>query len=790
LKVSNRFYFKSGLGATIAAFAFAITSFAQQLPPLAQQLPPTSAGAGGSASGDALAEVVVTATKRDTTIQTTPLAITALSGVELQARGITDVASLVAEVPGVNMKSQGPGQTEFEMRGLTSSGGSSPTVGFYLDDTPITAPASSINGKVVIDPNLYDLNRIEVLRGPQGTLYGSSSMGGTIRLMTNQPNSEKFEASGQADLSDTDGGGFNHGENGMINIPLVTDKLALRIVASESQNSGWIDQIVVGNFPASPDGGATRGNVLAAPVIATNHGVNNADRAGFRTTLLYTPTEQLSITASTLYQQVRQGGENTFDSVPGTLAHYTPFGVPESFSDDFLTGGLTLVYRFSDFDVTSSTAQWSRTQKNSQDEAEALQWAFGLPSVYGSQGGIGAGNFDEQTVTKQTSEELRVTSTGDTRFQWILGGFYANFSSTENDLAFTPAAAALFGTGIQYSEFQPFKIDQKAAFGEASFKITNALKATVGLRYYSYNSTVNTAVSGYGSSTGSADVTRSTSQASAQGVNPKFNLSYQADDLLLYTTIAKGFRPGGANGPIPVTPTTALGSACLASLATLGKTSAPQTYAPDNVWSYEVGEKATFFDKRLTINTATYYEYWSGVAQTVSLSCGYYYYDNAGDAAVYGEEIEARGVLAPGLVWSGTAGYAHAALTKNVIETGGHKGDQLQDVAPWTASSSLSYTVPVRADWQANFRVAYDYVGPRIDATYNLKNQLPAYSLVNLRAGMSNNKWGVNLYVNNLTNKRAYLEDMYSLSVNLPSYNRIATNQPLTGGIGISYKFN
>lgn len=744
----------------------------------------------GVATADSLEEVVVTATKRDTTVQTTPLSITALSGMDLQTRGITDVSSLVGEVPGISIKSQGPGQTEFEMRGMSSTGGSSPTVGFYLDDTPITAPASSINGKVVIDPNLYDLNRVEVLRGPQGTLYGASSMGGTIRLITNQPNSTRFEASAAADTSYTDGSGLNHSENGMINIPLVQDKLALRLVASEAHNSGWIDQIVVGDFPAPTNGGATRGNVQAAPVIADNRDVNSTDLVGFRGAILYTPTEQLSITASGVYQRVLQGGENGYDSVPGTLAHYTPFDYSEPFSDRFQSGALTVVYRFQDFDVTSATGLWSRTEKNSQDEAEALTWAFALPSVYPADGGIGWGNFDESTTTKQTSEELRFTSTGDTRFQWIFGGFYNRFSSTENDLAVTPPAAALFGTAVQYFEFQPFKLNQKAAFGEASFKFTNALKGTVGLRYYSYDSSVVTNVSGYGSSTGSDAVATQGSQATAHGVNPKFNLSYQeSEDLLLYTTAAKGFRPGGPNGPVPTTPSTELGQACLGSLASLGRTAAPQTYAPDNVWSYELGEKATFLDKRITLNAALYYESWKGLAQTVSLSCGYYYYDNAGNAAIYGGELEARARLAPGLLWTGTAGYAHAALTENVLETGGHKGDPLQDVAPWTASSSLSYSVPIRADWEANARLSFDYVGPRMDVTYS-RNWLPAYSLVNFRTGVSNDKWGVNLFVNNLTNKRAQLEDTYSFSINLPSYNRIATNQPLTVGLGINYKLH
>src|ERR1700733_11764470 len=192
--------------------------------------------------GDALEEIVVTAQKRESTVETTPISITALSGVDLQERGITDIQSVVQTVPGVSMRTSGPGQTELEMRGMTSSGGNSSTVGFYLDDTPLTAPASAQNGKVVIDPNLYDLNRVEVLRGPQGTLYGSGSMGGTIKLVPNAPNPNVFDASGEVIFGHTDDGGFNHGENGMINFPLINDTLAVRIVGSQEHVSGWINR--------------------------------------------------------------------------------------------------------------------------------------------------------------------------------------------------------------------------------------------------------------------------------------------------------------------------------------------------------------------------------------------------------------------------------------------------------------------------------------------------------------------------------------------------------------------
>src|SRR3984893_2009193 len=237
----------------------------------------TSASAQSASTADSaatLGEIVVTAQKRVSTVQDTPISITAVSGADIQDRGITDVSTLAAATPGVSLKSNGPGQTEIEMRGMTSSGGNSATVGFYLDDIPMTAPAGAQNGKVVIDPTLYDLNRIEVLRCPQGTLYGSGSMGGTVKLITNQPNLTESQGSVESILSGTDGGGFNHNDNFMVNIPIVNDQLALRVVGSEAYTSGWIDRIVANPFPLPTHGGASRGDVQAAPIQSRRTGSN------------------------------------------------------------------------------------------------------------------------------------------------------------------------------------------------------------------------------------------------------------------------------------------------------------------------------------------------------------------------------------------------------------------------------------------------------------------------------------------------------------------------------------
>ncbi len=729
----------------------------------------------------------MTAEKRSSTVSKTPISITAVSGAELESRGITSVTALAQDVPGVSLKSSGPGQTEFEIRGMTSSGGSSPTVGFYLDDAPLTAPAAAQNGKVVIDPDLYDLARVEVLRGPQGTLYGSGSMGGTIKVVTNQPNATAYDASAQTTLSGTQGAGFNHSEDAMVNIPLIQDVLALRVVGSEAQTSGWIDRIVAGDYPVSPDG-VTRGDVQAAPVIADHKGVNNEDLDGGRISLLFKPTDRLTLTPYLFVQQIAQDGLNTFDSDPGTTAHYQPFDIKEPYSDRFVLYGLSTNYRFDGLDLTSATSDWVRHSAITQNESEELQLAFGLPSVYVADGGIGPAAITEYDISRQFSQEFRITSSGNTRFQWLIGAFYSDFESDYNLTSNVPGAAALFGTSNIISQVQPTKIQQEALFGEASYKVTPKLKATLGLRGYSYRSTVDTTVSGIVSSTGSDAVATNHGGESNSGVNPKFNLSYQADpQLLIYGTVAKGFRPGGGNQPVPVDPNSAVGSECLVALQALGKESAPAFYGPDSVWSYEVGEK-THFGSRLNVNADLYYEDWKGIQQTVPLSCGFPYTDNTGAAAVIGGELETSLRLMEGLIFSANTGYTDAYLTQNNLETGSYKGEKLQDAPRWTANSSIVYSHPINDKWTATWRAEYSFMGSRIDATY-ATNYLPAYSPINLRISVSDTKWTAALFVNNASNTRAYLSDSTSLSLNLPTFNRIATNQPVTAGMHLSYHF-
>jgi outer membrane receptor protein involved in Fe transport len=528
-------------------------------------------GAAAPAEGAVLEEITVTAEKRASTVQDTPISITAVSGADLAERGIVDFATLAGQTPGISMRQNGPGQTEFEMRGMTSSGGNSPTVGFYLDDVPMTSPAQAQNGKVVIDPSLYDLNRAEMLRGPQGTLYGAGSMGGTVKLITNQPDTQAFHASGAATTSETAGGGFNYTVNGMLNLPLIDDRLALRLVGTDSHTSGWIDRIVLSNFPLSDPTGFIRGNVLGAHVQADYSQSNAEHLSGGRATLLWKVTDDFTLTPTIFYQRITQDGPSAYDSVPGTLAHYQPFDIAEPYTDKFTLGALTANYHASGFDLTSVTARWTRTSTQTQDTSESFENPYtcitiapncGQLPFYGPNG-VGSGPVagTETDPSSQFSEELRIASTGNGPLTGVAGVFYSDFKSqwqlntqSPNNLSyvdfsnFTTPAAVTTVWGLN----EPANIRQWAVFGEGTWAITPAFKATAGLRWFSYTSDLSMYFAGWGSPLGGATPSTTDVSQSSTGVDPKFNLSYEfSDDLMVYATAAKGFRPGGGNQPLP-----------------------------------------------------------------------------------------------------------------------------------------------------------------------------------------------------------------------------------------------
>jgi iron complex outermembrane receptor protein len=731
-----------------------------------------------------LEEITVTAEKYNSTIQNTPISVSAMSGDQLAAAGITSVEGLAREVPGLSMRTAGPGQTEYEARGLASNGGAAPTVGFYLDEIPLSPPALSQSGKIVIDPNLYDLDRIEVLRGPQGTLYGSGSMGGTVKIITNQPKLDTWEGSFQGTLSDTQGGSGNGGGNFMLNIP-IGDTLALRVVGTDTYRSGWLDRVTVNPFPA--DTATTRGNVLAAPVqyVATN--VNTEDLYGARASLLFKPSDDFSIVATAFYQRMVMGGYDEFDSPPGSsyAATYNAFNIPEPIADTVHIYSLTITDNLGFADLTSATAYWQRQFHQTQDASESVSSSVGLyPYVPIA--------VSEADPSQQFSQELRLTSRADDRLHWVAGAFYSDMHSTWNENDANPVFAAEGNpTGIFFGSNNPYWVRQYAAFGDGSFKITDTLKLSAGLRWYRYMSQQLENEFGFDGTTAAPLAVPLKTEASEQGTNPRINLSYSPNtDLTTYISASKGFRPGGANAQVP--------SFCGAS---------PAAFGPDSVWDYEVGEKARLFNNRLTVNSDFYYIKWNGIQQSAILPCGYQYTTNAGNGRSFGPELEINAKLSDEWFVSASGAYTDASLTHptasytNFLLTevaGGVSTCQsasnctapILNVPKETGSFSVIYSRPLFKDYQLTARVADAFVGSSYDEAYYFGIKLPSYNIANARLTLSTDRWSANVFVDNLANKVALLTaNNTSFQLNIPSLIRYSTNQPRTFGTQINYRF-
>ncbi|HTW37624.1 MAG TPA: TonB-dependent receptor [Steroidobacteraceae bacterium] len=775
---------------------------------LADSVAPADAGTGSATAAqqtggstdtatpgnEVLQEVVVTAEKRSSTVQDTPISMTALSGALMQQEGIASLGDVIQAVPGISVRTAGPGQTELEMRGLSSSGGSSPTVGFYLDDYPLSPPAAALNGKVVIDPDLYDLNRVEVLRGPQGTLYGSGSMGGTVKLVTDEPQLDKFSGAVEGIASGTVGGGFNRGGNLMLNAPLASDTLALRVVVTDKFRDGWITRYVLGeDFPVpvnpGPCGpgwpGCTRGNVLGVTPIDTVPRINWEHLQGGRASLLWQPTSALKVDTTVMYQKINMGDYDEYDLPPGIPdARYQPFNASEPIADLFRLYGVTVNYDMGFAQLTSASSFFERTESQNTDNSEALYSVVGLfgvsiPEFYDIP-------FNETDTTRVFSQEVRLASSGSGPFQWIGGVFLTDFESVFAEynasvpLAFiSTGGAAANPLGLIYQSHNPYHIKQYAIFGEGTYAFTDSLKLTAGVRLYKFDSHANEETAGFATTSGNAAPTLNSFSQSNSGANPKVTLSYERNhDLTLYSTIARGFRPGGINQQIP---------ASICAIST-------ETYGPDSTWNYEIGEKARLFDNTLIVNSDVYYIKWAQVQQIVNQPCGYPLTENAGTAHSYGPEVEVSALLTHewSVTFSGTITHSDITSVNPAISAADPSlvpGLPILNIPKYTETTSINYTKAVFDGFDFSARLSNSYVGPETDIEYTYAT-LPSYDLLGLRFGLVGDRLSAYLFGDNLTDKRAELGiDTTAFAWTIPSVERVVTNQPRTIGIDINYKF-
>ena len=589
------------------------------------------------ANSDQLQEITVTAQKRTEDIKDIPVSVSAISASQLVEHHIADYDDISRTVPGISFQAgAGPGLENIEIRGVSSTSGSS-TVGIYVDEVSVTVP-NTFDG--TIQPKLFDLDRVEVLRGPQGTLYGASSMGGTIRFITKQPDLNAFSASAGTDLSDTQHGGLNNDEYAVVNLPVVDGVFALRIGADISDLSGYVD-----HYLPTPTGAGPSGTVLSLGIDDSTGELGKQDVNDVRTQVLrvtgkYAGPSELTVTPALFWQ--RTAAADSGLQYPAIGLYAQDKRVAEPATDVLAMPSLTINKGLEWGELTSVTSFFQRdfnrtldgTYYNSdvfaayyvaspkdtpqQAYATATVLAF-LPSpVY------------NRTRTEQFSQELRITSRSASiagvPTTWTAGVYFADQHQSHTNYQYIPGLQSDFlqtygygissnaspvgpahYPGVSYADdliymgnYYPAE-RQIAPFGELQFAVTSRLKAALGLRYVSAKSTDGVNSGGFYAFGLPATYTN---DATFSATTPKISLEYAVNDLSnAYVTAAKGFRLGGPTGPDPAN---VPGGVCDSDYASLSINSPPTEYQSDSLWSFELGSKGTYFENRLSVNAAAY----------------------------------------------------------------------------------------------------------------------------------------------------------------------------------------
>ena len=792
-----------------------------------------------------LQPVTITATRERTTVQTTPISITAVTAAQIASRGLVSLNNLVRSVPGLAIRDTGgPGEEEYEIRGLNSQGGNTSMVGVYFGEIPLSTAMGSQLGKNIMSLGLYDIRRVEVLRGPQGTLYGSSSMGGTIRVLPERPQLNTFSASTEEVLSGTaSGGGINHQENGMVNIPLGRTA-AVRIVGSFADDSGWIQRRVIQDGAVSVDAGpfpdvSRPSNFYTAPLQESLNGVNTTRIDSARVELLWKPVKNLTIEPIAMYQLVKQGAPPAVDvnsspthpATPKILAHWEIYDAPEPQTDSLSFGSLKAVYQFPTFSATFASGFWHRNFTDLQDATEQIASAIGIPVYDAAAGGIGpamnvagAGTY-EQDSTRQISEEFRLTSTTHGPLQWVAGYFYQDLHSANNISSLAPQATPIFGGPNVFVAEMPEVLVQNAFYGHISWRIYRHFVVAAGFRRYHYSlsgrSTQIGAFSVSGAQGNSVPYNHAASFA-ASGIVPSFTLTYDIDsDHMVYLRVDKGFRLGGPDpAPIPVVAASntnpllaaQVANECALQAKLLGTTTCssniflkvPTTFGSDWLWSYELGEKSSFFNHRLIANLDAYLEDWNNPQMATDIA-GNFLMANGGDARIKGLEGQLKTLLPAGFELSQNASYTDAKFVASSAITGFTAGMQIPDTPKLSGSVVLHWTHYLGNDLTAFSLLEEDYTGARTDLPYGvtatLQNMdqvlvhMPAYNIANFRFGFrgidhDGNRWSAALFVDNFTNNIVLLDPQPQITLQTSAFTRYIVSQPLTAGIDVSYQFH
>ncbi len=755
-----------------------------------------------NSKNDNIEEMIITATKRETRLQDTAGAISLLDSETIEKRGLNSMGDYLSTIPGVTIQDRGAGGNSITMRGLSVSPQTERTaVGVYFGEAPVSGMKNgpfSANS----DLRMVDIERVEVLKGPQGTLYGADSMGGIVRVIPRAPELDQVEASIGAQYSNTgELGGNNYQVRGILNIPLIENRLALRGVVYRFENSGYLENIA-GTY--SGDGTVTDDQVAKYGGVVINEDDVGRDTVdGARLSALWKPVESLTITLSHAWQKIGQIGLREVQlGLPGTFqqtrmqarsnlvdSQGSEVG-SEQMSEDVNLTSLTLEYDLGWGSVHSVSSLDSRDGLHFSDYSSYLN----LFPVLGSL----INNGDRFT------QEFRFSSQFDGPLQLLAGLYFddyennyflANHYNGDPDKAATANADTGFDKWIGHEQDPYFgfydvinSVEQKAIFGELSYEITDRLTATIGMRHYEYDQANYAEGTGY-SYRSETPVEQQNDQGRYSGETYKANLSWKpAENTLIYAQWAEGFRLGRNLKPKDEEYGCDINGN--GAYETMDGGEIPVingAMEPDTTENYELGFKGTFADNRISLDISLYHIDWEGLPVDIALAkigCGSYA-AAAGKSVAEGVELESRLFLTDALLLNFSASYNDAKLADSTL---GEKGDDLPGSADINFSAGLEYGFSL-AGYDAFTRFDYSYVG-EYGIQLNQKSSYPNagdYSQIHLKAGVALDNLSIDLFVNNLTNANDITwVDHNSANFGILSGFRL---RPRTIGMNISYTF-
>jgi iron complex outermembrane recepter protein len=717
----------------------------------AQADPPASSSNAAATSQppadkEDITEVLVTAQKREERLIDTPQSVSVLTSDSLAKLGATQFRDFADTVPGLTFITAGAGVTQISLRGVTVGNDVASTVGIYVDEVPYTSSGSYASSQTLsFDAALFDVDRIEVLRGPQGTLYGASSMGGLLKYVTKRPDTQNFGVDAQAGLSSTRHGGVSYNAAGVLNAPIVTGKLAARFSGFESHDGGYIDNLALGR-----------------------EDVNRSDIYGGRADFLFTPTDALSVRLTGFLQDIDRDGSAASDfsaqGVPifDSLSHRRQ--VADTFEQSVRLVSNTIDYDLQWAGLTSVTSYQTNESAVTRDLSVSFVPNFArCPGLCRSYSAVGV---EQAPDTKKFTQEVRLASSDAQRngnsLEWLFGGFYTHEETESHgqfmvfDLAGQPAPNDLFDR-VQSSAYE-----ERAVFGDLTYYLTSKFDISGGIRYARNNQRFEVAATGL--LIRSQPLRRAEDDVSTYLANARYHFTDRSTGYVRYAT---GYRPGGPNY-VNVDPTTGLN---------IG----PPTFEADRLKSYEVGIKAETEGRQYGADLAVYYIDWSNPQINVVRGGLGVYFNAPGGASVRGAELALNARPLRELTISGAFAYQDSHVLDADPDLGAREGERMPNVPRFTGNLNADYDLPF-SNLQPTIGATVRYVSDRTGSFGVAAYQLPEYTTADLRTGLAFGSVNMQLYVRNLFDERAQLGVAAGVG-------GVAILQPRTYGISATTSF-